>query len=78
MNKEAQYEDLKKKLLAEYKKMKKSTVTTTTKQKPDVSLQNSKILASNDASASGTNLNNSTTSAHLNVYKPTFIINNSY
>jgi len=25
-----------------------------------------------------TNLNNSTTSAHLNVYKPTFIINNSY
>lgn len=26
----------------------------------------------------GTNLNNSTTSAHLNVYKPTFIINNSY
>lgn len=24
------------------------------------------------------NLNNSTASAHLNVYKPTFIINNSY
>jgi hypothetical protein len=26
----------------------------------------------------GSNLNNSSTSAHLNVYKPTFIINNSY
>lgn len=31
--------------------------------------------ASNGASS---NLNNSTASAHLNVYKPTFIINNSY
>ena len=31
--------------------------------------------ASNGATS---NLNNSTASAHLNVYKPTFIINNSY
>jgi len=29
-------------------------------------------------SSNATNLNNSTASAHLNVYKPTFIINNSY
>ena len=29
-------------------------------------------------SGSNSNLNNSTASAHLNVYKPTFIINNSY
>ena len=78
MNKEAQYEDLKKKLLAEYKKMKKSTVSTTTKPKTDVSLANSKVLASNDGSGAATNLNNSTNSAHMNVYKPTFIINNSY
>ena len=29
-------------------------------------------------SSAATNLNNSTTSSHMNVYKPTFIINNSY
>lgn len=34
--------------------------------------------ANGDASQTQTNLNNSTASAHLNVYKPTFIINNSY
>ena len=35
---------------------------------------------SNGAASNGaaSNLNNSTASAHLNVYKPTFIINNSY
>ena len=34
----------------------------------------------NEANASNqsNNLNNSTNSAHLNVYKPTFIINNSF
>jgi hypothetical protein len=32
----------------------------------------------NGNDGSSTNLNNSTASAHLNVYKPTFIINNSY
>lgn len=34
--------------------------------------------ANGGGSNGATNLNNSTTSAHLNVYKPTFIINNSY
>jgi hypothetical protein len=39
---------------------------------------NGAVGESATGSAGQTNLNNSTASAHLNVYKPTFIINNSY
>lgn len=39
---------------------------------------NQTVGAESGSSNGQTNLNNSTTSAHLNVYKPTFIINNSY
>jgi hypothetical protein len=84
-SKEAQYEDLKKKLLTEYKKIKKTAngktnLTQAQKNQIEQTLQSSAnaMQPSDNNSGSGSNLNNSTTSAHLNVYKPTFIINNSY
>ena len=40
--------------------------------------QSGNLASSMNSQNTNNNLNNSTASAHLNVYKPTFIINNSY
>lgn len=84
------YDDLKKKLLNEYKKLSKEEKKDGNsdhwkhQQQIEQTLQssanamNTAVSGNEGSMGSQTNLNNSTASAHLNVYKPTFIINNSF